>query len=769
MKKAILLITLCFYLQNIFGQWITMQSLPIHSNRIAFSSPDSGWVASRWDENSVPYRTVDGGKTWTKSSIYGENITSPTLNIFFKNGLEGFISRYGNSLKTNDGGNTWNTFTQPSLESNTGFQSLQFLQNSYIGLTTGGITIKFNDRESVVRKPNYNLSKAYFCDTLVGYALSGLTLRKTVNGGASWSALGNLPRENYIDLWFTSPTIGVAVGQSGTIVYTNDGGLSWKVLSGNKTNFSYSSIFFTTSKTGYICGDQGTILKTVDGGVSWKPMRSGTFEDLYALNFPNSTIGYCVGANGVVLKLIEDLTVPQVTSIVIPNLKLCAGASYSLSYTVNKKFSNDNVFTAFLSDANGDFNRAVAIGTSNSDTSGIIKITIPANTQRNLGYRIRIESSSPQSISPSNDNFLEIQPSVTPTIAITADTRSICAGETLRLSSSTSGIGSSPQITWFEKNKIIGSGAILNYIPKNNDSLRVSVKSNLECSIIDSAVSSVVIVRNPISVTTPVTAPNQLITLNGKALTGINVRYLSNGTICQGTTVDFNTFLVNGGTAPKVLWYNNKTIIGEGQKFNFVPKLNDKIFAVLKSSLECNQKDSSVSMPTNFVDSLPQASIPEVSWIKIVTPIQPKISKILNELTSSAKIGNQWYKNNEVITNANQQKYITTSTGSYKVQANDGICPALFSEEIKVDIITSIEATNLTSGLKIYPNPASEMLSIESSILLEKFIIYQAQGQKLWVQEASNSIDLSKLATGLYLLEVWDFMGNKGLIKFAKQ
>jgi len=62
------------------------------------------------------------------------------------------------------------------------------------------------------------------------------------------------------------------------------------------------SVFFTNANTGFAVGDSGTILKTTDGGGDWIVQNSGTIENLYSVNFPNDSIGYVVGDAGIILK-----------------------------------------------------------------------------------------------------------------------------------------------------------------------------------------------------------------------------------------------------------------------------------------------------------------------------------------------------------------------------------------------------------------------------------------------------------------------------------
>ena len=72
----------------------------------------------------------------------------------------------------------------------------------------------------------------------------------------------------------------------------------------------------------------------------------------------------------------------------------CA-ASIDIPFCVYGHFNSDNIFSAYLSDANGDFTNEVKIGSLAGTTDGIINAEIPAGTAKGTHYRIRVKSSSP--------------------------------------------------------------------------------------------------------------------------------------------------------------------------------------------------------------------------------------------------------------------------------------------------------------------------------------------------------------------------------------
>jgi len=77
----------------------------------------------------------------------------------------------------------------------------------------------------------------------------------------------------------------------------------------------------------------------------------------------------------------------------------CAGNTVNVPYTViASNLQSDNVFTAQLSDENGNFSNPYVIGTLASLVDGTINATLPTNIPNGTNYKIRVVSSSPQFI-----------------------------------------------------------------------------------------------------------------------------------------------------------------------------------------------------------------------------------------------------------------------------------------------------------------------------------------------------------------------------------
>ena len=101
-----------------------------------------------------------------------------------------------------------------------------------------------------------------------------------------------------------------------------------------------------------------------------------------------------------------------------------AGSTYAAGATVSVPFTigvgtvyNNNVWTAQLSDATGNFASPINIGTLNTTTAGSISATIPMGAPAGSGYRIRVIGSQPQAAGTDNGTNFTITNGVSPSIA----------------------------------------------------------------------------------------------------------------------------------------------------------------------------------------------------------------------------------------------------------------------------------------------------------------------------------------------------------------
>ncbi len=75
-------------------------------------------------------------------------------------------------------------------------------------------------------------------------------------------------------------------------------------------------------------------------------------------------------------------------------------------------------------------------------------------------------------------------------------------------------------------------------------------------------------------------------------------------------------------------------------------------------------------------------------------------------------------------------------------------------------------AATTTDDFKIFPNPATDRLTIETKIPAN-FIIYATDGKMVAQENTGAVINLSRLASGLYFIKTYD-KSNQNLIGVQK-
>ena len=100
-------------------------------------------------------------------------------------------------------------------------------------------------------------------------------------------------------VWMASATVGWAVGPSGAIRHTTDGGGTW-ALEASGTAADLNGVWGTSSTSVWAAGSGGTVLFW--DGVSWEPQTSGVTNNLLAIYGTNASNVWAVGAGGTVIK-----------------------------------------------------------------------------------------------------------------------------------------------------------------------------------------------------------------------------------------------------------------------------------------------------------------------------------------------------------------------------------------------------------------------------------------------------------------------------------
>ena len=122
---------------------------------------------------------------------------------------------------------------------------------------------------------------------------------------AAWDRQETPTTETLMGISFANTDVGAAVGTSGTILWTIDGGDNW-VAQDSGTDHHLYAVDLADSVTGTAVGKNGTLLNTVDGGATWVPRDAVTSHDLTDVEMVNALVGTVVGKHGVIRRTTDN-------------------------------------------------------------------------------------------------------------------------------------------------------------------------------------------------------------------------------------------------------------------------------------------------------------------------------------------------------------------------------------------------------------------------------------------------------------------------------
>ncbi|MBS1515474.1 MAG: T9SS type A sorting domain-containing protein [Bacteroidetes bacterium] len=283
-----------------------------------FLNENTGWIGCN---GSLLKKTTNGGNNWITETIDSQN--GNIVKILFLNENTGYTAdNRGKVFKTTNGGNNWLiSFSSGNLVVN----DMHFA-NTSTGWITGGYFIsKTTDGgQNWFQQGNesYSNNSISFINELTGFVGSGNGLMKTTNGGNNWTYIESVSA-------FYIKFVNALTGWAENVRKTTDGGLTWKNQL-TPVNASISSIDFINENTGWAVGTSGLILKTTNGGNVFVPQSSSSLPDKFYLhqNYPNpfnpnTVISFQLPINSFVSLKVYDINGREVSELV--NEKLSAG------------------------------------------------------------------------------------------------------------------------------------------------------------------------------------------------------------------------------------------------------------------------------------------------------------------------------------------------------------------------------------------------------------------------------------------------------------
>lgn len=304
------------------GEPITLGAVRQSLFGICYTTDREAWMVG---ELGRIFHTTDGGTSWERQDA---DTKRPFLAIACLGPGHAWIAgKNGIVYRTTDGGRTWTEVLTGSTRHVFGLAFANAERGHGVGdygtmvhTEDGGASWTVQGVPEHVELPEMALDMGVEPGDVNLYGISygdadrvwvvgefG-TIMASQNGGLSWTQQHGPFESTLFGVYFADPLRGWAVGLDSVILRTTDGGATWTPLPPPVRQRSFYDVR-VVGQRGWIVGDTGTVLTSTDAGASW---RQEALPITLAANWIRSVFfvpagtGLAVGADGLVLRLDGD-------------------------------------------------------------------------------------------------------------------------------------------------------------------------------------------------------------------------------------------------------------------------------------------------------------------------------------------------------------------------------------------------------------------------------------------------------------------------------
>ncbi len=221
------------------------------------------------------------------------------------------------------------------------------------------------------------------------------------------------------------------------------------------------------------------------------------------------------------------------------------------------------------------------------------------------------------------------------------------------------------------------------------------------------------------------------------------ITYYDSLTFCESSAI---VIQANKGYSYSYRWFRNSILMpGETDDHLVVDKSGDYTLEV-NTPLGCPTKSTAIRVK---VYPLPTPTVYYSS---------PRVLETQKYFTY------QWYKNNVKINDSDAlgKRYYVLDDGAYSVEVTDSNGCTSKSDVYLYSL--GIDENKIVADIKIFPNPASDILHIQSPISLNARLT-DMSGRTILNKINVSDLDITTLANGLYLLNLSDKEGKLILVE----
>ena len=176
-----------------------------------------------------------------------------------------------------------------------------------IAVLVSGFSYSQGSWEEIITPTTKTLNSVYFTDSLYGWAVgdTGIIIH-TIDGGENWFVQDSKTENSIRGVFFLDRDNGYAISWNfsgnffGTLIHrTLNGGTDWTSYEYPEQNLFMNCILFQDNNTGWMGGSPHALVKTTDGGGSWNQANIDTnalaFFPVLNIKFYNEQYGYASG------------------------------------------------------------------------------------------------------------------------------------------------------------------------------------------------------------------------------------------------------------------------------------------------------------------------------------------------------------------------------------------------------------------------------------------------------------------------------------------
>ncbi|SEJ14054.1 Por secretion system C-terminal sorting domain-containing protein [Cyclobacterium xiamenense] len=250
-------------------------------------------------------KTVNSGVNWV---TIPSGFQAPLNGVYFTSDSVGYaVGNLGTIIKTQDGGNHWQ-FINSGIDTdlrevtfNPAFPQIGVINGdngTILRTDNGGLTFLASNSRT-----QQNLMKLAFrpdTNNVLGVGSSG-TLITSNNSGITWAVRLTGRSTDFTAVQFITDIRGFLTGEQGLILLTGNGGNSF-VDRSRPISLPFNALYFVSAVAGFVAGNNGNIISTTNSGGNWTTLNPGTNRNVNGLHFFDFNRGFAVGERGLIAK-----------------------------------------------------------------------------------------------------------------------------------------------------------------------------------------------------------------------------------------------------------------------------------------------------------------------------------------------------------------------------------------------------------------------------------------------------------------------------------